>query len=312
LETENHASTHGAADYGAIVATSERVAWTVDEIFRDRRFDASRRIVPDSWVDTYELPFLNAQEQLLLNHIRAFSYAHLFGNFEEFIPLHLVEIAERDWHDDRAHLRALFRFGDEEMKHQELMLRAESVLEASCGHTFGRYFDPEKHRIAEFTQAVLSYPPLPRFLLLAALEWGTQRHYVESVKDHAGESCDPLYVDLLQNHWVEESQHIRTDVLEIERMARAMSAEELSAAFDHVLGLAGLVDATFVGQVGQELATFLRLTGRQLSEPEAAALSDALCKSMRAIFAGVGLSHPSFKRLVMDLSKEGAAKLGIT
>ena len=296
--------------YADIVTASERVAWTVDQVFGDRRFDASQRIVPDSWADTGHLAFLNPREQLVLNHLRAFSYAHLFGNFEEFIPLHLVEIAERDWHGDRAYLRALFRFGDEEIKHQELMLRAEAVLEASCGHAFARHFDPEKRRIAAFTQAVLSFPPLARFVLLAALEWGTQRHYVQSVKQ-SGESADPLYVDLLRYHWVEESQHIQTDVLEIERLARAMSAAELSAMFDHVLALAGLVDEVFVGQVAQEVATFERLTGRRLSEPERASLNESLCRSMRAIFADVGLSHPRFQRLVLSLSREGAAKLGI-
>ena len=66
-------------DYASIVATSERVAWTVDEIFRDRRFDATKRIVPDSWVRTQHLAFLDAQEQQTLNHIRAFSYVHLEG-----------------------------------------------------------------------------------------------------------------------------------------------------------------------------------------------------------------------------------------
>jgi len=308
LETTNHA-TGNDVDYAAIVATSERLAWTVDEIFLGRRFDARKQIVPESWADTRHLPFLNAHEQLALNHIRAFSYAHLFGNFEEFVPLHLVEIAERDWYGDRAHLRALFRFGDEELKHQELMLRAEAVLESACGHAFGRYFDPQKHRVAEFTKALLSYLPLPRFLLLAALEWGTQRHYVQSVKDGAG--CDALYADLLEYHWVEESQHIRTDVLEIRRLARDMSAEERTAAFDQVLSIAALVDEIFVGQVGQELATFERVTGRRLSEPEAGALNETLCRSMRAIFAEVGLTHPQFKRLALELSREGAAKLGI-
>jgi hypothetical protein len=310
VSTENYTFTRGV-DYSSVVSTSERVAWTIDGVFRNRVFDASKRIVPDSWVQAQHLPFLSTQEQIALNHIRAFSYAHLFGNFEEFIPLHLVEVAERDWHDDRSHLRALFRFGDEEMKHQEMMIRAEAVLEASCGQTFGRYFDPEKHRITAFTNAVMSYPPLPRFLLLAALEWGTQRHYVESIKQHSDQRADPLYIDLLQYHWMEESQHIKTDLLEIERLARTMGSDELSKAFDEILGLCGLVDATFVGQVEEEIATFQLLTGRELTQPEATALNEALCRSMRAIFAEVGLTHPSFKRLVLELSKEGAAKLGI-
>jgi hypothetical protein len=128
---------------------SEKVAWTVDDIFHDRRFDATEPLVPASWVRTQHLAFLQTQEQQTLNHIRAFSYAHLFGHYEEFIPIHLAEIAQQDWHDDRAHLRALLRFGEEEMKHQQLFLRAEAVLEASCGYTFGRYFDPNKapHRL---------------------------------------------------------------------------------------------------------------------------------------------------------------------
>jgi hypothetical protein len=310
MTTTTYEFTRGL-DYPSIVATSEKVAWTVDAIFRDRRFDTTKRIVPDSWVRTLHLEFLNAQEQRTMNHIRAFSYVHLFGNYEEFIPLQLTGIAQQDWHDDRAHLWALLRFGEEEMKHQQLFLRAEAVLEASCGYTFGRYFDVNKDRVTTFTKAVLGYPPLPRFLLLAAFEWGSQRHYVESVQDHPGEGCDPLYVDILQYHWIEENQHTKTDVLEIEQLARAMSPDELSTAFDHIQGLAGLVDETFVGQVEQELATFQRVTDRRLAEPEATALREALSQSMRAIFFEVALTHPNFKQVALELSKEGAAKLGI-
>jgi hypothetical protein len=298
------------SDFAAIVATSERVAWTVDGVFRERRFDASRRIVPSSWVRTEHLAFLSEPEQLALNHIRAFSYAHVFGSFEEFIPAHLVEIVARDWHGERAHVRALLRFGDEEVKHQELMLRAEAVLESSCGRAFGRHFDPGKRRIAELTRKLLEFPPLPRFLLLAAIELGTRRHYVESVRG-CGADADPLYADLLRFHWMEESQHIKTDVLEIARLASAMSAAEISAAFDQTAALAALVDTVFAGQVRQELATFARLANRPFAPSERDALAGALWGSMRAIFAEVGLTHPQFQRLARGLSREGAAKLGI-
>lgn len=298
-------------DYPSIVATSERVAWTVDGVFAGRRFDASKPIVPDSWVCTRPLEFLDPQEQLTLNHIRAFSYAHLFGSFEEFIPLHLAGRAEQDWHGDRARLRALLRFGDEEMKHQQLFLRAEAVLEESCGYNFGRYFDVGKERIGAFVRNVLAHPPLPVFLLLAAFEWGTQRHYVESVRDQTEARSDPLYVDLLKYHWIEENQHTLTDLLEIAQLAGAMNPDELSVAFDDVLSLGGVVDEGFVGQVDQEVVTFQTVTGRTLAEPEAAALREALCQSMRAIWAEVSLTHPNFKRVALELSREGAAKLGI-
>jgi hypothetical protein len=183
-------------DYPAIVATSEKVAWAVDDVFGGRRFDSWKRIVPDSWVGTNHLSFLGEYEQRKLNHARAFSYVHLFGNYEEFIPIHLTGLARQDWHAERAHLRALLRFGEEEMKHQQLFLRAEAVLEESCGHVFGRYFD--KDRLTAFTADMLAFPPLPRALILLALEWGSQRHYDDSVRDRRGDSSDSLYVDILK------------------------------------------------------------------------------------------------------------------
>jgi hypothetical protein len=297
-------------EHPSIVAVSERVAWTVDAVFADRRFDATKRIVPDSWLGTGHLAFLSDREQRTLNHIRAFSYAHLLGNYEEFIPLQMAEVAGRDWHDDRARLRALLRFGEEEMKHQQLFKRTEDVLRASCGHEFGRYFDPQKVRLTAFVNAVLAYPLLPRFLLLTAFEWGTQRHYVESVQTN-GAASDPLYVDVLKNHWIEESQHVKLDVLEVARLADGMSPAEISDAFDGVLGLGGLIGETFVGQVDQELATFEAVTARVLPEAEATALRETLNQSLQAIVAGISLTHPNFKQLALELSKEGAAKLGI-
>src|SRR6266851_269256 len=197
------------------------------------------------------------------------------------------------------------------MKHQQLFFRAEAVLEESCGYKFGRYFDVKKERLTAFVRKVLAHPPLPVFLLLAAFEWGSQRHYIESVRDQAGERSDPLYVDLLKYHWIEENQHTLTDALEIAKLASAMNPDELSVVFDDVLSLGGVVDEGFVGQVDQEVATFQTITGRTLAEPEATVLRDALCKSMRAIWAEVSLTHPNFKRVALELSPEGAAKLGI-
>jgi hypothetical protein len=300
-----------SANYADTVAASEQVAWTVDEVFGDRQFDSSKPIIPASWVGTSALDFLNDADQLSLNHIRAFSYPHLFGNYEEFIPISLYEIAQLSWHEDRMRLRALARFGEEEMKHQQLFLRAEAVMEASCGIPFGRYFDPEKKRVTKFTNAVLEYPLLPRFLLLTAFEWGSQRHYVESVREREGDRSDPLYVDMLKYHWIEENQHVKTDVLEISRLAAGMTSSELTEAFDQVRGIAALVDETLVGQVEYEIATLERVRGAEFSEGEREALRGALYRSMNAIWVEVGLSHPRFVELALELSREGSAKLGI-
>jgi len=298
-------------DYASILAASEKVAWTVDAIFRDQRFDASKPMVPASWVRTQDLDFLTAQEQLTLNHCRAFSYVHLLSNYEEFIPIHVNGCVQQAWHDDRAHLRALLRFCEEEMKHQQLFRRAETGLEQSCGHPFGRYFDAYKARVTALTNAILEYPALPRFLLLLAFEWGTQRHYVQSIREHTAERGDPLYVEVLKAHWIEETQHTKSDSLEIAQLARELSPEELSAAFDQMVGIGGLIDATFIGQVDKEIETLQQVTGRTFAEAEAMTLRDTLYQSMSAIIAGVSLTHPSFTKVALELSKEGAAKLGI-
>jgi hypothetical protein len=280
-------------------------------VFGHRCFDPSKPIVPASWVGTADLPFLSPDAQRILNHARAFSYPHLFGNYEEFIPISLGQIAEQCWHGDRMRLRALMRFGEEEIKHQQLFLRAETVMEDSCGHSFGRYFDPAKERVTAFTAALLQYPLLPRFMLLTAFEWGSQRHYVDSVRDCDGDQSDPLYVDILKCHWLEENQHTKTDVLEIAQLATALSADALVAVFDQLGCLIELVDETFVGQVEQEMQTFETVCGRALAGSERTILRDRLLATMRAIWGEVGLTHPSFKKVVRELSPEGAAKLGI-
>jgi hypothetical protein len=144
-----------------------------------------------------------------------------------------------------------------------------------------------------------------------AFELGTRRHYAESVRDYTEESGDALYVEVLKAHWIEENQHTKSDMLEIAQLARELSPEELSTAFDQVAGIGGLIDATFVGQVDQEIDTLRQVTGRAFTHAEATTLRDTLYQSLSAIIAGVSLSHPGFTKVALELSREGAAKLGI-
>jgi len=118
-------------------------------------------------------------------------------------------------------------------------------------------------------------------------------------------------VEVLQAHWLEEAQHVKSDMLEVAQLARELSPEDLSVAFDQVTGIGGLVDATFVSQVDQEIETLQQVTRRTLSAAEMTTLRDTLYHSLSAIIAGVSLTDPSFAKVALELSKEGAAKLGI-
>jgi hypothetical protein len=310
MTTSTYTFTTGL-DYAAILAAAARVDWTVDGVFRGRSFDTSEPLVPGSWVGTWALGFLDEYEQLVLNHCRAFSYVHVLGNFEDFVAPHLGDTAAHLGHDDPRRSRALARFGEEEVKHQELFRRAETVLERSCGLPFGRYFDADGRRVRALNTAILEHSLLARFLIVLAFEWGTQRHYVESIRDRTGALSDALYVDVLRAHWAEEAQHTKWDTLAIADLARESSPEELSAAFDDLREIGRLFDKPFAGQASEEVDTVERVTGRRFSESERTTLTAVLQESLGTILGGVGLSHPSFAKVARELSAEGAAKLGI-
>lgn len=53
----------------------------------------------------------------------------------------------------------------------------------------------------------------------------------------------------------------------------------------------------------------LRIHAR--TDSERTILRDRLLATMRAVWGEVGLTHPSFKKVVREFSPEGAAKLGI-
>jgi hypothetical protein len=85
MATTTHEFTRGI-DYSAIVATSERVAWTVDQVFHDRRFDTPKALSQTHGSAPSTLAFLNEPEQRTLNHLRAFSYVHLLAARRNSFP----------------------------------------------------------------------------------------------------------------------------------------------------------------------------------------------------------------------------------
>jgi hypothetical protein len=141
-------------------------------------------------------------------------------------------------------------------------------------------------------KAVLAHAPLSVALLILHIEWMTQRHYLESVRDDSG--LDPQFSSLLRHHWMEEAQHAKLDTLMVEELAAGMPAAEIAKAIDGYLALGGMIDEALKQQVEFDLDAFTRATGRLLSSEERAEMAKQQHQAQRWTFIGSGIGHPNF------------------
>jgi hypothetical protein len=74
--------------------------------------------------------------------------------------------------------------------------------------------------------------------LTTVIEWFTQLHYIEHVRDASG--LDELFRDLLRFHWMEEAQHAKLDTMLIDEIAETATLEERETAVDELLELGEL------------------------------------------------------------------------
>ena len=71
----------------------------------------------------------------------------------------------------------------------------------------------------EIARAILSHHPLGIVLVILHIEWMTQRHYLDSVRDDQG--FDLQFKRLLRHHWMEEAQHAKLDTLIVEALSES-------------------------------------------------------------------------------------------
>src|SRR5688500_15602935 len=106
--------------YPGVLANSKKVAWKEDDVLDGRSFDLSKRFLPNSLSGVDEIECLTEEEKRQLNQIMGNAYLHLFAFVEEFIVPTVAEEAVRNPYGDEVRQRALVRFSEEELKHQEL------------------------------------------------------------------------------------------------------------------------------------------------------------------------------------------------
>ena len=282
--------------YETILATQQRVpAWREEDLIGgDKRLDFTKRILPEGLAGVDGLAFLSEAERRTLNQIRGHEYLTMFGLVEEFILPFVMDHARPLLRESDARTRALLQFAGEEAKHIDLFKRFRSAF-AEGFSTPCDVIGPSEAVAAE----VLKHHPLAVALLILHIEWFTQRHFLESVKDNG--DLDPLFRSLLKHHWLDEAQHGKLDLLMVEALAAACPLEERIEAFNEYLELGMFLDRGLAAQMDMNLAAFTRATGRRLTDEQTSAYQDAQRRALRWTYIGSGITHPMFLDAVEGL-----------
>ena len=288
--------------YETCLDGSVKHAWTVDDCFRGRAFDFTKPFLPERIAGVADIGCLGDAEKLKLNQIRGNSYCHIFAFVEEYIVPMVVDHARGDVYGDETRLWSLLRFAEEEVKHQEMLRRACAQFEAGFGTPCGLV--PGREDVAA---VVLGTAPLTALLLTSMIEWFTQLHYLEHVRDQA--ELDELFRDILRFHWIDESRHARLDSLLIEEVARDLGPEERAGAVDGLLVLGSAVDGLLAQQVELDIDALQAATGRTFGDAERDEIRTHQQRAYRWTFLVSGLEHPSFVTIVDQLTPTGADKL---
>jgi hypothetical protein len=273
-------------NYCNTLAASEKIGWRIEDIIGgDKKLDFTRPFLPEALARVEGLSFLTADERRTLNQIRGNTYLCIFGLVEEFILPFVLDHTRPQLQGDDCRVRALLQFAGEEAKHIHLFKRFREEFERGFGSSCSVIGPPEA-----VAKAVLAHEPLSVALTILHIEWMTQRHYLESVKDNG--DLDPQFKSLLRHHWMEEAQHAKLDTLMVETLASTRSGEEIDRAVDGYLDIGGFLDTGLQQQVEFDLESFVRATGRKLSDKERAEFIKVQQQANRWTYLGSGMTHP--------------------
>jgi hypothetical protein len=278
------------------LASAGRAAWQLDDVFGpDQSLDFTRTFMPEALARTGALSGLDSQERLVLNHIRGHEYLCIFGLVEEFILPFVLDHARPQLRGDDYRVRALLQFASEEAKHIQLFKRFHEAFMAGFGIECAVIGPPEA-----VAAEVLRHDPLSVALLVLHIEWMSQRHYLDSIRDDG--ELDTLFKSLLRHHWMEEAQHAKLDTLMVEALAEGRSDAEITAAVDGYLEIGAFLDAGLKTQTRFNLDAFERAIDRTLDAPARDAFLVEQHQAARWAYLGSGMTHPKFRATLGALS----------
>jgi hypothetical protein len=288
----------GSERYARCIQSSKRVRWDIDEdVIRGRRFDAAHKFLPDglSLVDAFTS--LSADEKRFVSQVQGCTYTNVFGLVERFINAKILELSRDHWLGDQVALEALVRFSDEELKHQALFRRINTMIVDVLPS--GYRFDVDSDAVA---RAVLGKSTWAVLALTLDIELFTQLHYRQSI-DHDTQLSE-LFKDVFLYHWKEESQHAILDELEWVRHDAELTTEKRDRAVDEFLELVIAVDGILQAQAKADAGYFAVKCGRAVHEAEAREIEAKFLKSYRWQYIHSGAQHPHFGKVLSSLITE--------
>jgi hypothetical protein len=281
-----------SARYAKVVKVSKRIRWDIDrDVIRQREFDFTKKFLPDGLSKVDRLDFLAANDQRLLSQIQGRTYANMFGLVERFIAAKVLEVSREHWLGDQNALEALVRFGDEEIKHQELFRRIERMC--AEGMPAGYTFVPEPNAVAS---AVLEKSTWAVLALTCHIELFVLAHYRESIETDANVS--ELWKDVFLYHAKEESQHAILDELEWVRENAKLAPEARDAAVDDFIALVAAVDGILQVQAAADTHYFVEICDRPMTAVEVEAVKATVLAAYRWQYIVSGVQIPRFGELL--------------
>jgi len=284
--------------YAKCIEVSKRIRWDIDrDVIRGRKFDFTKKFLPDGISKVDRLPFLTQRDQRLISQIQGRTYANMFGLVERFIGAKILEVSRDHWLGDQTALEALVRFSDEELKHQELFRRIERMT--AEGMPEGYTFLPQPNDVAA---AVLGKSTWAVLALTCHIELFTQTHYRRSIDPDA--SLSELYKDVFLFHWKEESQHAILDELEWTRENAKLTAEERDRAVDDLIALVAAVDGVLNLQAESDAAYFFKICAGTYTAEQAQQVRAGILYAYRWQYIISGVQEPRFTGILGGMITE--------
>jgi hypothetical protein len=288
--------------YAKCVEVSKRIRWDTDrDVIRGRQVDFSKTFLPDGLSKAAQLAFLSPADKRLFSQVQGRTYANMFALVERFIGAKVLEISRGHWLGDQVALEALVRLTDEELKHQELFRRLETMI--ATGMPAGYRFLPQPNDVA---QAVLAASTWAVLALTCDIELFSQAHYRSSIEPEV--QIDPLWKDVFLFHWKEESQHAILDEMEWIREDGKLDVAQRDKAVADLIGLVGAVDGICQMQARADADYFVQVASGRFSAEQERAIHATTLQAYRWQYIVSGVQDARFLEIMGSMinAEQGA------